>query len=30
MKLKAWRQVIDPREGLRTGQALDTAKFAVH
>jgi hypothetical protein len=29
-KLKAWRQVIDPREDLREGKALDTAEFAVH
>jgi hypothetical protein len=30
MKLKPWRQVIDPREDLREGKALDTAEFAVH
>lgn len=30
MKLKPWRQVIDPREDLREGKSLDTAEFAVH
>lgn len=30
MKLKSWRQVIDPREDLREGRSLDTAEFAVH
>jgi hypothetical protein len=30
MKLRPWRQVIDPREDLRDGQSLDTAEFAVH
>ncbi len=30
MKLKPWRQVIDPRADLREGQSLDTSEFAVH
>ncbi len=30
MKLKAWSQVIYPREDLRQGKSLDTAEFAVH
>lgn len=30
MTLKPWRNVIDPREDLRQGQALDAAEFAVH
>lgn len=30
MKLKSWRQVIDPREDLRSGKSLDTSEFAVH
>lgn len=30
MKLKPWRNVIDPHEDLRQGESLDTAEFAVH
>lgn len=30
MRLKSWRQVVDPRQDLREGQSLDTAEFAVH
>lgn len=30
MTLKPWRSVVDPREDLRKGEALDAAEFAVH
>ncbi len=30
MTLKPWRTIIDPREDLRRGEALDAAEFAVH
>ena len=30
MTLKPWRSVVDPREDLRRGEALDAAEFAVH
>ena len=28
MTLKPWRPVVDPREDLRKGEALDAAEFA--
>jgi len=30
MTLKPWRSIVDPREDLRKGEALDAAEFAVH